>query len=89
MEDRQRPVSGEWGPAGAERVEHAAEAEQIRLLVDRLAAPLFGCHVLRRADDDSVLGEAGIIGSPREPEVGDLARDVRSSSRMLAGLMSR
>ena len=68
----ERPPAGERQPAGAEGVEHAAQAEQVGPMVDRLAARLLGRHELRRADDDPVVGQAGIIGRAGQAEVDDL-----------------
>ena len=59
-------------PAGTHRVEHAAQAEQVAPLIDRLAAGLLGRHVLRRAGDDAGLRQAGVVGRAGEAEVGQL-----------------
>ncbi len=64
--------AAERRPSGTHGVEHTAEAEQVRPVVDRFAARLLGGHVLRRAGDDAVLRQLHVVGHPRQAEVGDL-----------------
>ena len=47
--------------AGAQRVQHAAQAEQVGAVVDGLACGLLGGHVQRRAGDHAGLREAGVV----------------------------
>ena len=61
----------ERGPAGAHRVDHAAQAEQIATTVDGFAAHLFRRHVLRRAGDQPALRQPRIGADMRDAEVGD------------------
>ena len=90
LQHGQRAAGPERRPAGGHLVEHAAEAEQVGPLVERLALGLLRGHVHRRAGDDAALRNAGVVGGPGQAEVGDLdpLRGPPSSS-MLPGLMSR
>ena len=65
-------LGAERRPAGTHRVEHAAQAEQVAPLIDRLAAGLLRRHVLRRAGDDAGLRQAGVVGRAGEAEIGQL-----------------
>src|SRR4051812_43788239 len=60
LEDGQRTAGPERRPAGAERVQHTAEAEQVATVIDGAALRLFRRHVQGRADDDATLREAGV-----------------------------
>jgi hypothetical protein len=57
---------------GAGGVQDATEAEEVAAVVDRLAARLFGRHVMGRAGDRSGRGEAGVVAGLGQAEVGDL-----------------
>ena len=53
-------------------VENAAQAEQVGAVIDGLAAGLFWRHVLRSPGNDATLGQAGVVDSAGEAEVGQL-----------------
>ena len=72
LEHRQRARGAERRPAAAHHVQHAAEAEQVGPLVDRLAPGLLRRHVHRRAGDEPALRQAGVVGGAGQAEVGDL-----------------
>ena len=57
---------------GAHRIQHAAQAEEVGPVVDRLAARLLGRHVLRRPGHHAALRLAGVVDGAGQPEVGDL-----------------
>jgi hypothetical protein len=72
LEDRQRGRGPERRPAAAHDVEHAAEAEQVRPVVNGLAHGLLRRHVQRRAGDKAALRQAGVVGGAGQAEVGQL-----------------
>ena len=72
LEHGQRRLGAERRAAGAHRVQHAAEAEQVGAVVERLALRLLRGHVHRRAGDDPALRQAGVVGGAGQAEVGDL-----------------
>ena len=66
------PFARNGGRPADHRVEHAAEAEQVGPVVERLPLGLLRGHVHRRAGDDAALREAGVVGGAGQAEVGDL-----------------
>ena len=52
------------------RIQHAAQAKQVRPRIDAAAAGLFWRHVLRSSGNDSGSREAGVIDGTSQPEVG-------------------
>ncbi len=71
-EHGQRAARAKRRAAGAQGVQHAAQAEQVRAVIDRFAPGLFRGHVLRRADQDAALRQAGMVRGPGQAEIGDL-----------------
>ncbi len=72
MQHSQRGIGAEGRPARTHRIENAAEAEQVGAVIDGLAACLLGSHVFRRAGDGATLRQGGVVGRPRQAEIGDL-----------------
>src|SRR6266478_6318555 len=72
LEHRYGGISSEGRSSGAHRVESAAEREKIGALIDRLAPRLFRRHVLRRAGENTVLRDAGIVDGAGQAKIGDL-----------------
>jgi hypothetical protein len=62
----------EGRPARAHGVQHAAQAEQVAARVHRLAPRLLRRHVVRRAGDHPALRQVGVVGRPRQAEIGEL-----------------
>ena len=80
LQDRQRAAGAERRPAAGHRVQDAAEAEQVGAVVERPAVSLLRRHVQRRAGDRPRPRQAGVVGRPGQPEVGDL--DGRSGASL-------
>ena len=59
--------------AGTHRIEHAAQAEQVRCAADRLTHGLFGRHKHRCARHEFRLRLAQVVKGLRQPEIGELA----------------
>ncbi len=77
LEHGQRAAGAEGRPAAGHHVQHAAQAEQVGAVVERLAAGLFGGHVHRRARHDPPLRDAGVVRRAGQPEVGELGAQLR------------
>ncbi len=67
-----RRAGAERSMARAHEIKHASQAEEVRSMVDGLAAGLLGRHVLRRAGHDPALGETGVVDRPCQTEIGEL-----------------
>ena len=73
-EHSQGRVRRERLAAGAERVQHAAQAEEVGARVHGFAQRLFRGHVHRRAGDNAGLSEPGLVGNTCQAEIADLDR---------------
>jgi hypothetical protein len=71
-EDRQRRLPVERRLAGGGLVEHAAEAEEVRAVVDLVAAGLLRGHIQRAAGHEPGARELHVLRGAREAEVGEL-----------------
>ena len=71
-ENRDSAGAAEGWLARTHRVQHAAQAEQIRPTIEWFALGLLRRHIHRRARHDARLRQAGVVSGPRQTEVGDL-----------------
>ena len=69
-EDGERRLAVERMLAGRGFIKHAAEAEEVRAMIDGLAVGLFGGHVERRAGDEPGAREPHIFEAAGQAEVG-------------------
>ena len=72
LQDRERVARPERWAAGGHHVEHAAEAEQVGPVIERIALGLLGGHVHRRPGHHAATRQAGVVGGAGQAEVGDL-----------------
>ena len=67
-------IAAKGRPTGTQGVEHAAQAEQIAAIIDRMVLGLLRRHVGRGAQGDAAFGVAGIVDDAGQAEIGDLDR---------------
>ena len=58
-------------PTARHLIQHAAKAEEIGSMIQRLAHRLFGSHVHRRSGDHARSSQTGVVGGSCQSEVGD------------------